>query len=516
MSAPFSSCYQKSHPRPNLGLHGIMFIRVWRPSSSLYRPSTPEEMYLLRDVAVIIRRDPRTVICDVELEDITSLWLQYLNGLHNHLEAYPVMQQARHASIAHWRGIIHQLHYIIQRAASQCCTALDTAAIFPDHMLGGDWLSPLEQARLAIIKLSEARFGDWLAGLGNWAHQPQLIEPSFWMNGHIVRWTTDRRGDIQGLFGELDIRFLEAIDFLNQHGGDESFLVTNVVAHLDSSLGSPSDYCLDIDEMGYLADEEDFDEEDADEPLSPEDHRRSVGELLAEMLRDVDAMIDAVPKPEPKETPELRDVEDDDNHKEPEWIHDQDYSNNENESSDTGTVIHTPQDPEPEEPGDGEPSDDDPSDDSGSEGEQQEEQPDGPWIPVRQPFPAQHSLYSFQSWHEAFIQQLPPIFMGQQLQPPIQRPVIAAPAPAPEPAPAEPQQPQQQEWDHIVNPILRMVDLPNEMPPTPTPPGCRPFVGSQANIGNADPWRRNWGDYWADRIQDGDAGVCGTGPFTAP
>ncbi|KAK7967929.1 uncharacterized protein PG986_002206 [Apiospora aurea] len=196
------------------------------------------------------------------------------------------------------------------------------------------------------------------------------------------------------------------------------------------------------DDAGYDADDED----DGDEPpLSPEDHRRSVFELMEDMLDDLDFMIGSAElTPSPYLEWVDRTIADNYNNGiigGDEAYHDlvdraaTDNSNYDNSSGDGGDEGE--EDGEDEEdpegntdqpidtPGesDWEGDDDDPSDDddSGSEGEQQL---DGPWLPIRQPRPAEHSLFGFQSRHEAYLPPASPILPGQQLQPPIQRPAL--------------------------------------------------------------------------------------------
>ncbi|KAK8031380.1 hypothetical protein PG990_001114 [Apiospora arundinis] len=714
----------KSMVASQVGRPGRLDIFVPGPPPHVIRPSTLHELKLIDEEARSwIRRNTHSPVCDEEFEAITDSWLRYLDGLYEYQESYPVMGKPHHRAIPHWRDIIKPLHEIVRRNASEGITALDMREIFPEHMLGADGLSPLDQARLAIINLSEARFGDFLAGLADWVHLHELSSPSFWINDQMIRWLTGPVGGLRCLFGNCDMRFLGAIDYLNECGGEGQFLVSNIRIssdgeprqqgalelarkqsdHIDEpfewydefedkegvscpdddddldpasvnvgeDLGDEIQSVHDEEDGGYLADEEDFDgalnledyphkveepdeldglkhpedfrrciydllkdigrdldtmidavpmpsdaepeskkredPEESDEPLGsegpdeldelehPEDLRRSLYELLEDMSRDLDTMIDAVPEPEhidlefahnwyrqspqsvvdvpePEETPELRDVDlalahswhsqqsvvddiddDDDNVKEPEWVHDQDverkdvhghgtayldfvahfteedwtadddffkesewlhdqdaerwimhnydatyldrvdqdteedwtdddkfypnynqssafgqaitnnnyhsggdgnfhddgevlgegeqdWSDNDNdddnngELSDTGTVIHTPLKSESKESEDDDSSDDDDdsSDGPGSEGEgeQAEGQPDGPWLPIREPLNPDHSLYGFRSRWEDFEPPASPISRNESLLPPIQRPVVSVPAPA--------------------------------------------------------------------------------------
>ncbi|KAK8065164.1 hypothetical protein PG997_011911 [Apiospora hydei] len=215
------------------------------------------------------------------------------------------------------------------------------------------------------------------------------------------------------------------------------------------------------DDAGYYADDEDDDDEP---PLSPEDHRRSVLELMEDMLDDLDFMIrSAEPTPSPYLEWVDQTIADNYNNaiisgQDDEVDAKDNYNNNSSgdggdggDGGDEGEVDgEDEEDPEGnngDQPidtwgeSDSEEDDDDPSDDddSGSE-EQQQQQPDGPWLPIRQPRPAEHSLFGFQCRHEAYLPPASPILAGQRLQPPIQRP-----APVLELEPDE-----EARWNHIL------------------------------------------------------------------
>lgn len=196
------------------------------PPFSGERPSTSNDLQLITSMErFTIKCSPQTGANDVDLAEIATSWLQYLEELQAHL-AHP--RCSRGPSFDdHVRGlvwVVYRLNETIERSANPryARTAFSIREFFPELMQGEDRLSPLELARQAIVLLSEASFGDYLAQLADWPYEPKPTVPHFYVRNGEIHWKATAAGDDSPRNnGTLDPKFLGAVDFVENIGGEE-------------------------------------------------------------------------------------------------------------------------------------------------------------------------------------------------------------------------------------------------------------------------------------------------------
>lgn len=196
------------------------------------RPSTKDDLQFISTIDRFgIKISPHLAVKDIDLEEMTYYWLQYLKGFHAHLVDHPHEQRGQefvdHVDGLRW--LVEELNEIMQRSSNPSYARpapYSTREFFPVSMQGKDRLSPLEQARLAIVLLGEARFGDYLAQLADWPYQPSPTIPRFYSRDGQLEWKPSTTQDCTPhLYGTLDTSFLGAFDYIQSLGGEETLFL---------------------------------------------------------------------------------------------------------------------------------------------------------------------------------------------------------------------------------------------------------------------------------------------------
>ncbi|KAK8113299.1 hypothetical protein PG984_013825 [Apiospora sp. TS-2023a] len=190
-------------------------------------PSTLDELLSITPMERFgIKISPHLGANDIDLAKIAFSWLGYLEELHAHLVAHPHEQRGQdfvdRVSGLGW--LVHGLNEIIERGANPCYvrSVFSKRELFPVSMQGEDRKSPLEQARRAIVMLSEASFGEYLAQLADWPYQPKPTVPCFYVKDGQVQWKLSATEDGKAkVYGALDPNFLGALDFVEKIGGED-------------------------------------------------------------------------------------------------------------------------------------------------------------------------------------------------------------------------------------------------------------------------------------------------------
>lgn len=155
-------------PPPGLASRPSLFVP---PLSPQLRPSTRDNLDLMTPhQRLLIKRYPHLDTSDLDLEHIVDGWHEYLAVLSQRLEESPELQLQHQSTVHAWKGVIGRLHEIVAQTEDPH-TPFSKCENFPEHLLGPNRLTPLEQARRAIIHLAEGHFGDYVAQLGDWNYE---------------------------------------------------------------------------------------------------------------------------------------------------------------------------------------------------------------------------------------------------------------------------------------------------------------------------------------------------------
>ncbi|KAK8058162.1 hypothetical protein PG994_008610 [Apiospora phragmitis] len=212
------------HPPPGLPMPNNMaasshhHAAPGQPKIFVTRPSTQVDLaWMTTRERSIVEHLPHISTYDLNLVKVAYTWFHYLQELHEHLKSssYSDEQLDHLFYIIAWLSTVDRLHEIVKHGDQ---TDFSTREFFPEPMQGEDGLSPLEQARRAIVQLSEAQFGDYLAQLADWDFRPDLKDPRFFFGQDLIEWATilpDEDEFGPGTYGSLDITFLDAVDYLN-------------------------------------------------------------------------------------------------------------------------------------------------------------------------------------------------------------------------------------------------------------------------------------------------------------
>ncbi|KAK7963635.1 hypothetical protein PG988_010609 [Apiospora saccharicola] len=190
-------------------------------------PSTLDELLSITPIERFgIKISPHLGTNDVDLAKISFSWLGYLEELHAHLAAHPHEQRGQEFvdRVSGLGWLVHGLSEIIERSANPryARSVFSKRELFSVSMQGEDRKSPLEQARRAIVMLSEASFGDYLAQLADWPNQPKPTVPHFYVRDGQIQWKLSAtKDDRRNVYGTLDPTFLGALDFVENIGGED-------------------------------------------------------------------------------------------------------------------------------------------------------------------------------------------------------------------------------------------------------------------------------------------------------